>query len=157
MQEKTQMLGNTHLTQIPSDQEKLVVMHPDEAVVTGRIDNRLSESTVDIRVHAPVFDIKSEMAEQIMKKWPDRAVGKAAIISLDLVFGHEHRFEIILLSTAVLGQKFRRGRAWFTARPAYPETTILSHDRIHGRDQTTGGVLYLPGFLFLKNHNRKAV
>ncbi len=67
-------------------------MNPDHLVTAAGPGDGLGKLAVNLFIGTVIFQDKLALAEQIVKKWPERFVGKACVVPLHLLFGQRDRF-----------------------------------------------------------------
>ncbi len=60
-------------------------MDPDDVVFPGLLCYSLGKLFVYCNICLLVFQVKLAIAEKIMEKWPEGAIGKAPIVALNLL------------------------------------------------------------------------
>ena len=95
-------------------QLQLVVVHPDDRVLGGHGCGPLGEPLVDLHVGVPPGPVVLRLLDDVVVQRPQRGVGHALVVAVDLVLGQRHRDQ-----RHAAGLEGLRGLAG-RARPARP-------------------------------------
>ena len=123
------------LAQQRRDQLQLVVVHPDDGVLGGDGGGALGEPLVDLHVGVPPGAVVLRLLDDVVVERPQRGVGHALVVAVDLVLGQRHRDQ----RHAAGLERLRRlaGRA----RPAHPGAAAAGDERLQRGDQPAGAAL----------------
>ena len=111
----------------------LVVVHPDQRTLVGQLGGLVGEALVDLDVGVPPLAVELRLGHQVVVERPQRAVGEALVVALDVLGGHRHRVEgqaVVLERLEVL---------LGAARPAQPDPVVGAHHGLDRRHQPARG------------------
>ena len=100
-------------------------MDPYNVIFPGQFFYSLGKFFIHRNICSPIFRVKFAIAEKIMEKWPEGAIGKAPVVSFNLLLGQRETDELISLFRAKLIKQFLYWCLLVNSWPAYPETVVF--------------------------------
>ena len=135
VQEEPDAQVGPQLPQRGGEQLQLVVLDPDRGVPAGDLGHHLGESLVDADVGLPPVPVERGRRDHVVVQRPERAVGEALVVVLDLTGGQTHRVQL----QAVLDERLDVGVG--QPGPADPGAVAAAQHRLEGGDEATGAAL----------------
>ena len=114
------------------DELQLVVVDPDDRPLRGDVRQREREALVDGLIGVPLVAAVGRLAEGVVIERPERVVGEALVVELDLLGGDRHRMKV----DAFDGE--RLGGVVGVAGPPDPRAAALAQHRVQRPDEATG-------------------
>jgi hypothetical protein len=78
------------MSQELGEEEKLVIVNPDEVTFPVMFGHDVGEPIVDLDIRLPIPDMERDLVEQIMEEGPEDAVGEPFVIPRHLGSGERH-------------------------------------------------------------------
>ncbi len=118
----------------------MIVVYPDEIVVSGLVGDHLGEAPVDRVVGVPEPRLEVALALEVVEQRPDHLIGEPQVEVVDLLALGVDASQRVRLRGPGFGEyavdRFAVGAG--PTRPTDPDPTPLTQNRIQGRDQPSG-------------------
>ncbi len=151
MQEEADPQVGAQLAEHRRHQLELVVLHPDRGALGRDVRRGLREPGVDQAVRLPPAALVGGCLDGVVVERPDRRVGLALVVALQLLGAQRHRVQPDSLQI----ERFGRGAG--AAGPADPGAVMLGEDGVQRGDQPARAASPLPSLGCAHLVDRQAV